>query len=241
LEHVTVKEAAEALQISERLMRRACSLGRVPGALQSGKSWIMPRESLTAWTRRPVGRPRIERAAKPPRVETNEQQIARLEAGTYSDADILSDRQLRRREETERELVRLIARGEPHLMTAALRKPKSGDEPRDTLSPAQIAQLPKEVREARAAELAEQLNVWGVYVEAPIARRARLVTDKPASRLYDEPDPYGGPDLGRLASLAPDDPHLAQWLQTDGYSAHAPKRIGGLTIRKVTGLKDLPR
>ena len=44
MNYLSVKEAAEAWGISEQAVRRKCSQGKVPGAIQSNKGWQIPVE-----------------------------------------------------------------------------------------------------------------------------------------------------------------------------------------------------
>lgn len=44
MNYLSVKEAAEAWGVSEQAVRRKCSQGKVPGAIQSNKGWQIPEE-----------------------------------------------------------------------------------------------------------------------------------------------------------------------------------------------------
>ena len=45
MEYITIKEAAEKWKVSERHVRRYCTEGKVAGAVQKDKTWLIPKEA----------------------------------------------------------------------------------------------------------------------------------------------------------------------------------------------------
>ena len=43
--YISVKEAAEKWKISDRLVRRYCTQGRIEGLRREGKSWLIPEDA----------------------------------------------------------------------------------------------------------------------------------------------------------------------------------------------------
>lgn len=44
--HITVRQAAEKWDVSERKVRTLCSTGKIPGAFRTGRNWNIPRDAV---------------------------------------------------------------------------------------------------------------------------------------------------------------------------------------------------
>ncbi len=45
MKYITTLEASENWKISERMTRKYCIQGRIPGAIQKGKTWLIPEDA----------------------------------------------------------------------------------------------------------------------------------------------------------------------------------------------------
>lgn len=45
LDYISVKEAAEKWNISERRIQKLCEENRIPGTIRFGRSWAIPKDS----------------------------------------------------------------------------------------------------------------------------------------------------------------------------------------------------
>lgn len=66
MEYITVQDAAKKWNISDRLVQKYCSSGRIDGVKKFGKSWLIPGDSV---------KPADPRKAAPEKTETQEPQI----------------------------------------------------------------------------------------------------------------------------------------------------------------------
>ena len=46
MDYISVREAAEKLEISERRIQKLCGDGRIDGVQRFGKSWMIPKEAV---------------------------------------------------------------------------------------------------------------------------------------------------------------------------------------------------
>ncbi|MBO5578562.1 MAG: helix-turn-helix domain-containing protein, partial [Bacilli bacterium] len=45
MKYITVEEASKKFELSARSIRNYCAQGRIPGAVLSGKTWLIPEEA----------------------------------------------------------------------------------------------------------------------------------------------------------------------------------------------------
>ena len=66
MDYITVKEAAERWQVSERRVQILCNTDRIKGAYRFGKSWMIPSTAVLPNARRKEEEPHLPMPRKSP-------------------------------------------------------------------------------------------------------------------------------------------------------------------------------